>query len=212
MSSTPLARRLAAVCACLAFAACTADSPAPSEASASSSIGPEAAVSPSVVNKAIAALRAQTAGWHNRDKAEAAGYTLDVGCSDERTEGLAAADARGMGYHTLNLALLDDRSTLLEPELIVYSRSASSGKLRLAAFDYFIPAGFYPAPGQPGYPGQPPVVEGIDLPMTFNTAHNGWVAHIWPWMHNPDSMFDNFNPDVPLCECQVDPTAPLCTP
>ncbi len=212
MSSTTLTRGLAAVCAFLAVAACATDTPVPTESAASQDAAPATSQSSAAINQALASLRARTAGWHNRDKAEEAGYTVDVGCSDERTEGLLAEDARGMGYHTLNLSLLDDRTTLLEPELIVYSRSASSGKMRMAAFDYFIPAAFYPAPDQPGYPGQPPVIEGIGIPLSFNPAHNGWIAHIWPWMHNADGMFENFNPDVPLCECQVDPTAPLCTP
>lgn len=214
MSANPLARGLFLLCASLAFAACATDSPVPSEATAAATPGStvEASQSPSVVNKALAALRARTASWHNRDKAEDAGYTVDVGCSDERTEGLSASEARGMGYHTLNAALIDDRATLLEPELIVYSLDASSGKFRMAGFDYFIPAGFYPGPDAQDYPGQPPVLEGLGTPLTFNVAHNGWVAHIWPWMHNADGMFENFNPAVPLCECQIDPTAPLCTP
>jgi hypothetical protein len=196
----------------LAFAGCTTDNPIPSEATAPGAGAPTAAAARAEVNQALAALRKQTAGWHNRAKAEDAGYTVDVGCSDERTEGLSVSEARGMGYHTLNPALLDDRTTLLEPELIVYSLDAASGKLRIAAFDYFIPADFYPAPDAANYPGQPPVLEGLGTPLRFFPAHNGWVAHIWPWMHNADGMFENFNPAMPLCECEINPGAPLCTP
>ncbi len=88
----------------------------------------------------------------------------------------------------------------------------TSWGMRMAAFDYFIPGDFYPAPTAAGYPGHPPTIEGIGKELTWSDAHGGWVAHIWAWMHNPDGMFDNFNPDVPLCGCQISPTTNLCTP
>ncbi len=207
MHSTSFASSLAAVAACLALAGCNPDSRIPSEATASpSATTPLASAAlPADLEQALAALRKQTASWHNRTLAEAAGYTVDVGCSDERTEGLSAAEARGMGYHTLNPALLDDRTTLLQPELIVYALDPASGKLQYAGFDYFIPGTLYPSPASSGYPGQPPILEGIGTPLTWNDAHAGWIAHIWPWMHNPDGMFENFNRNVPLCECQISP-------
>lgn len=171
-----------------------------------------ASLSPSEIARSLNALRARTAGWHNPDKAEAAGYTLPVGCTDERTEGLSALQARGMGFHTLNPALIDDETRLLDPELIVYALEPASGKMKLAGFDYFIPGAFYPGPNSAGYPGQPPILEGLGTPLLWNEAHAGWVAHIWPWLHNPDNMFDNFNSNVPLCECEISPTTALCTP
>ncbi len=169
-------------------------------------------LSPSEIAQSLKALRAHTAGWHHPDKAEAAGYTLPVGCTDERTEGLSAFDARGMGFHTLNPGLIDAQSRLLDPELIVYALEPASGKLKLAGFDYFIPGAFYPGPASVDYPGQPPVLEGLGTPLLWNDAHAGWIAHIWPWLHNPDGMFDNFNSNVALCECEISPTTPLCTP
>ena len=220
MLSTHLARHLVLAGTCLAFAGCTSDSPVSSEAPASqaSAAAPAAELDAhggaagSEYRQGIEALRTLTARWHDRKQAEAAGYTVDVGCSDERTEGLSVADARGMGYHTLNPALLDDRTALLEPELLVYASDNATGQLRLAAFDYFIPGSLYPAPDQPGYPGQPPILEGTDLPLTWNDAHGGWIIHSWPWMRNPDGMFQNFNPRVPLCDCEISPTVNLCTP
>ncbi len=206
MSPSAHARHLAAVCTLLAFAGCTADDPTPSEVAAPSASALAGSISPASVDQALAALRSRTASWHNRATAEADGYTVDVGCSDERTEGLTASQARGMGYHTLNPTLLDDHASLLEPELIVYDSNPASGHARMVAFDYFIPATALskdaPAPS----------VEGIGAPMTFNDAHDGWIAHIWVWKHNKDGMFDNFNPDVPLCECEISPETNVCTP
>ena len=45
-----------------------------------------------------------------------------------------------------------------------------------------------------------------------SNAHDGWIAHIWLWKKNPDGIFDNFHPEILLCECEVSPTTPLCTP
>lgn len=199
--------------AALALVGCTGDTPAPSEIASPDRLEWSAAMSPAPVHQALAALRARTAAWHNPTMAEADGYTVNVGCTDERTEGIPASEARGMGYHVANLdVLLDDRAVLLEPEMIVYSLDAASGQLRMAGFDYFIPGDFYPGPTSPDYPGAPPTVEGLGLEMTWHEAHGGWAAHAWPWIHNPDGMFDDFNPNVPLCGCFISPEASLCTP
>lgn len=205
--------QLTAVCACLLLAGCTGDTATPADVDLDLVPGAVAAdESRAQVARVVADLRARSAPWHNRAKAEEAGYTVDVGCTDERTEGLSAATARGMGYHTLNPALLDSEASVLEPEMLVYALEPASGKLKLAGFDYFIPGGFYPGPASPDYPGEPPVLEGVGTPMTWHEAHGGWAAHSWPWLHNPDGMFDDFNPSVALCECEITPESSICTP
>ena len=168
-------------------------------------------ISASTLATVLQPLRAKSAPWHSQKQAEEAGYTVVAGCTDERTEGLPASTARGMGYHTLNPALIDGEAHLLEPELLVYGRGPS-GKLEFAAFDYFIPGAFYPSPTSAGYPGTPPLLHGLGTPLMWNAAHNGWIAHIWLWKKNPDGIFDNFNPEIQLCECAISPTTPLCTP
>jgi len=90
----------------------------------------------------------------------------------------------------------------------VYSRQGST--LRLGGFDDVVPGAAYPPPESPDYPGQPPMLEGVGLPLTWNESHGAWIIHTWPWLHNPDGMFDNFNPAVPLCECEISPTQPIC--
>ena len=166
----------------------------------------------STVAQLLDELRAKSAPWHSEKHAEEAGYTLPVGCSDERTEGIAASAARGMGYHTLNPALMDGETRLLDPELLVFGRDRPGGPLKLAGFDYFIPGTFYPGPTSAAYPGTPPLLQGLGMPLMWNNAHNGWIAHIWLWRKNPDGIFDNFNPEILICECQIRPDAPLCTP
>jgi hypothetical protein len=84
-------------------------------------------------SQALADLRRATAPWHNKQKAEQAGYTLNIGCIDERATGLAAQDARGMGYHfTIPPAdpsqppplLADDKVELLHRSLAAHLRRA----------------------------------------------------------------------------------------
>ena len=213
MLPAPGKRGLAVAFVCLLIGGCERIPSGPVQAARHDGHGEMAAgLSPSEIAQSLDALRSRTASWHNPDKAVAAGYTLPVGCTDERTEGLSEPVARGMGFHTLKPTLIDGRTQLLDPELIVYALEPASGKLKLAGFDYFIPGAFYPGPASVDYPGQPPVLEGLGTPLLWNDAHAGWIAHIWPWLHNPDGMFDNFNSNVALCECEISPTTPLCTP
>jgi hypothetical protein len=217
----PRSTRLTIVCTALVLAGCGSDTAtppaidegAPAEVALAHAPGAMTnGLSASEIAHALQALRAQTAAWHNPDKAAEAGYTLAVGCTDERTEGLPASLARGMGYHTLNPALVDGEAHLLDPELIVYARNPANGAFRFAGFDYFIPGDFYPGPASPDYPGEPPILQDLGTPLMWNDAHGGWIGHIWPWLHNPDGMFENFNPNVPLCECEITPETNLCTP
>ena len=169
------------------------------------SMGPD--LPPSEIARILNDLRRHSAPWHNPDQAAEAGYTIEVGCSDERTEGLSAEDARGMGYHTVNLDFFDPTGAvhLLQPQTLVYALHASSGQFKLAGFDYFVPSAIR------GPAGPAPVIAELDMPLMWNDTHDGWIAHIWLWMHNPDGMFENFNPDVPLCECEINPGQALCT-
>ena len=213
MMKRHLPRTLVIAGTCL-LVACNSESPPPAglDARAHAHGGMGANLSSSQIERALQPLRVKSAPWHSAKQAEEAGYTVPVGCSDERTEGLPASAARGMGYHTLNPALLDGEARLLDPELIVYGRRRPGGPLEYAGFDYFIPGSFYPSPTSPGYPGTPPILQGLGTPLMWNDAHDGWIAHIWLWRKNPDGIFENFNPEILLCECEVTPDAPLCTP
>jgi hypothetical protein len=167
-------------------------------------------LSPSEVGKALARLRMLTAKWHQYANAAAEGYAVAVGCIDERVVA-GTTEPRGMGFHFANPALLgDDAGSLYEPELVIYIGDPTTGIARLAGFDYFIPASAtWPSPGAGG---TAPILPELGLPYTWSAVHNGWMLHAWPWRHNPDGMFDNFNPEVPLCPCQLDPQTPACTP
>lgn len=196
--------------ATLGIAACAADQPTRNEVGGAHRHAPAVStLSPAEVAQALDALRSLTAEWHNAAKAEAAGYRTVVGCVDERVvQGVSAANARGMGFHIANAELLDDRAALREPEFVVYDHDPSRGPARLVAFDYFIPVStVWPAPENGG---SPPSLPELGLPYTWSPAHNGWMFHVWAWENNPDGMFDNFNPKVPLCDCELNPQTGAC--
>jgi hypothetical protein len=195
------------LCAAVVLTGCDSGQDSPVEAvSAHAHAAPHVADA-ALVAQALNDLRAATASWHN-EKQLPAGYDTPVGCIDERIMGVSPGSARGMGYHLADLALMDDHIDLLQPEVLVYGKNPANGKLRLAGFDYFIPASeMYPSPGDGG---TPPQILGMDY--TWSEPHGGWMFHIWPWWHNPDGMFDNFNPAVPTCDCQLNPGDFSCMP
>lgn len=215
MPGTSPLRHAALVCGGLILVGCTADSPTPTDLAARVSAAPASAlggVAPSQVARALDDLRALTAPWHNPEKAAEAGYTFELGCIDERVvEGVTPELARGMGFHPANLDLLfDDEVDLLAPETLVYASDGRTGRTRLAAFDYFMPASAaWPSPDDGG---TPPSLPEFGLPFTWSAAHGGWMFHVWLWWENPDGMFANFNPTVPRCACELSPETGTCIP
>lgn len=185
----------------LAVAACDQEAPSVGEITSPEGVAVDASRGTSNVARTLQHLRKATAKWHDLDQALDDGYAL-FGCVDETIEGLASGEARGMGIHYVKPDLMDgaeaDVVRLTEPELVVYGVNPANGMLRLAAFDYFIPASeTYPSPGDGG---TPPSFPDLGIPFTWAPYFNGWMFHIWPWWNNPDGMFDNFNPTVPLCD------------
>lgn len=157
-------------------------------------------------------LRALSAKWHDPQKAIEDGYTFDVGCVDERAvEGVTAAEARGMGRHLVNLGLEFDGGhvDLMEPEIALYARSAESGELKLAGLDYVVHGSDVPSPDAGG---EPPVMPELEQPFHWSPAHGVWMFHIWLWWDNPDGIFADWNPTVPLCDCELSPESPFCVP
>ena len=214
MTVHSLSKCIILVCAGGMLAGCDSELPTPVEASSSHAHISTAAVDHAALNAALAELRRETARWHRLDLAtsEDGGYVLAMGCIDERiVPGVAAADERGMGYHFANPALIfadpatgvpDLEVDLLTPELLVYAKHPVTGRMQLAGFDYFVPAGGIH--GSPAEGGVPPMIAEIGVPFTWSPAHGGWMFHIWSWQHNPDGMFENFNSAVPMCDCELD--------
>ncbi|MCI0555779.1 MAG: hypothetical protein L0287_32940 [Anaerolineae bacterium] len=133
----------------------------------------------------LAQLRNATAEFHRTSVARAAGYDLVPGldyCFQNYGVG-------GMGYHFINVSLLDTTVDLTHPEAIVYA-PAPNGGVQLGAVEYVVPAAAWDAEGH------------THLPMLFgqhfhlNEALGVYILHVWVWKNNPSGMFEDWNPDV----------------
>jgi hypothetical protein len=196
------------------LAACTADSPMPTDHAMHAHDLSLASLSSSTNSQTLAQLKQLTAPFHDVDSAQAAGYgllklppaTAPDGCISSVTEG-------GMGYHyTLGNNLADDSVSLLDPEFLVYApkngpRQDGEARTRLAAFEYFLPfSAKWPAKGAPTFERAPTLhdfstTQGLpDIAFVPTERFGGWMLHIWLWEDNKDGMFENWNTAVPLCE------------
>ena len=133
----------------------------------------------------LAQLRAATAEFHRPEAAQAAGYGLVPGldhCFDNPGVG-------GMGYHYINVSILDTTVELTRPEAMVYT-PGPDGILQLGAVEYIVPAVAWDAQGYT----HPPVLFGRFFHL--NQALGVYVLHAWAWKNNPAGMFEDWNPNV----------------
>ena len=179
----------AAVCAGIAITVGCSDSPTDS-------------LSPNALDDTLADLRNATSSYQTLEGAAAAGYVTNIGCLDERLDGVDAAQARGMGYHlgkgADGLALVDNTVDLYTPDFLVYAPAENDADFppeerlahaRLVALDYFVP----------GTADDNPPAPLLGQDWTFSSPLGGWIRHIYLWGTNPDGIFSDWNADIPLC-------------
>ncbi len=131
----------------------------------------------------LAQLRAATAQYHRPEAAQAAGYDLVPGLDHcFNNPGVGA-----MGYHYINVSLLDTTVNFLQPEVMVYTPGPNG--LQLGAVEYIVPA----APWDAEHDELPQV---IGREFHLNTSLGVYVLHIWVWKNNPSGMFEDWNPKV----------------
>ncbi len=130
-------------------------------------------------------LRAATAWFRRTTAAQEAGWDLVDGldhCFNNPGVG-------GMGYHYINLDILDLTVNELEPEALVYA-PASNGRLKLAAVEFIVPAQAWDDAGNT----TPPVAFGQSFHL--NESLGVYVLHAWIWRYNPLGIFEDWNPTV----------------
>ncbi|HSM58925.1 MAG TPA: hypothetical protein VK879_22410 [Candidatus Sulfomarinibacteraceae bacterium] len=133
-------------------------------------------------NSDLAGVRAATAQFHRVDAA------VDAGWDFVASDCVAHPDAGGMGYHYVNLALVDLHIDPAQPEVLVYA-PGPNGKLNLVAAEYMVPAPPWDAANS-----APPTVLG--QPMHYTPHLDAYTLHAWVWQHNPAGMFADWNPTV----------------
>jgi len=130
----------------------------------------------------LAEVRATTARFHRVTAAQQAGWDLVPGLDHcFENPGVGA-----MGYHYINVGLLDAVTDPLTPESLVYA-PGPQGQMRLAAVEWIVPDAAWQGEN-------PPTVLGSE--MHLNATLGVWVKHAWIFEHNPDGMFEDWNPRV----------------
>lgn len=174
-------------------AACDTGTPIPTEASApvpTAAMGrldPED-LSPELMQD-LARARAATAQFQRDSVAFDADYTflfLDM-CMENQPTG-------GMGYHYVNVGLLDSIVEVERPEALMYE-PGRNGQLRLVGLEYVIPADAWASADAPVLFGQELVLNDFGL----------WALHVWIWKNNPEGIFKDWNPTV---NCENAPSTP----
>lgn len=136
------------------------------------------------VDASLAQTRAATADFHETEDAQAAGWDLVPGldhCFTNQPVG-------DMGYHYINVGILDTTVDEAQPEAMVYI--PQDGELKLAAVEYIVPADAWDAEGH----GSLPSAHGQEFHL--NAALGVYVLHAWIWRNNPAGIFQDWNPTV----------------
>jgi len=172
--------------ACAGSLAACAAAPAPgTEMRALRTAEPGARPAPAArqtsLDRDTARLRAATAPFRKLSAAVAAGYPERVDhCVAHPQDG-------GMGYHHVNMSLMDNRLEVERPEILVYSRLAS-GEYVLNGVEYVIPYTIRPPDATP------PRIMGQALKRSAELKI--WYLHVWIWNENPSGLFADWNPNV----------------
>ena len=134
--------------------------------------------------------RKATAEFKELNAAIGAGYAKfpdqHGDCVDQPGQG-------GMGVHYLRADFLDGELDPLHPEFLVF-RPAQNGQFKLAALEYVVFAPVWDA----AHP-QPPVLFGhpmhlVRTPNRYGTEMPFYELHVWAWEHNPNGLFNDWNP------------------
>ncbi len=133
----------------------------------------------------LAQVRAATAAYHDVAIAEADGYVLLSFYAQCVKDPILGA----MGYHYINVSLIDLTIDPLQPEAMVYTPD-ESGQLQLTSVEYMIPVVDWNA----AHPGVWPTILG--QPYNLNVAAGKYTLHAWIWHPNPAGMFASFNPKL----------------
>jgi hypothetical protein len=132
----------------------------------------------------ITKVRDATAQFQHTQAARDTGYNLIPGldyCFQNFPRG-------GMGYHYINISLLDGTLDLSHPEAIVYAPD-QNGSIQLGAVAYMVPTTAWDAEHN-----GPPQILGQSLHL--HERMEMYVLRAWIWKNNPTGMFEDWNPDV----------------
>lgn len=135
------------------------------------------------VDPRVTEVRNATARYQDFNVALAEGYThlfMDMCMVDDSEQNLG-----GMGFHYVNLDLLDDALDVTRPEAVMYE-TGPDGRLVLVGVEYVIPGEAWTSTTPPQLLGESLALNDFDL----------WALHVWSWKENPSGTFASWNPTV----------------
>ncbi len=141
--------------------------------------------SPVDLTPELKAAKAATAKYNSVTKALADGYLFTDDCVSSPP---IPGNQGGMGFHYVNLGLMDTTVDPLTPEILLYVPNGAG--VRLVGVEYTVLD-----VGQ----STPPTIFGQTMagPMP---GHDGgpshYDIHVWLWEENPNGIFASFNPNV----------------
>ena len=98
-----------------------------------------------------------------------------------------------MGFHYINVGLIDGEFDMEKPEILLYVPN-EQGQLKLVGVEYAIPQAISSTPPE-GFIG-----DNDHWHLNPNVAGGSWTLHAWVVMDNPDGVFAEFNPNVPVSD------------
>jgi hypothetical protein len=127
----------------------------------------------------IERLRAAITAYDHIQHAQHDGYDNEV--TGYRTQ---------MGFHYLNVSLLDDKFEVEKPEILLYAPDENNN-LKFVAVEYAVPISDMnnPPPAPEGFKGDADVWE-------INTEFKLWTLHVWVKLENPNGIFASHNPSL----------------
>lgn len=137
------------------------------------------------LQKALASLRQEMTRYKRVQNALDDGYGVGPGAISPYVP--------QMGFHYLNLGLLDGQANVNEPEALVYQSYDPNKKTRrLGAVEYIIPGSFVNTQSDlPSlFPGQ------TSDDWHFEEEIGAWTLHAWIFLDNPEGVFHGENPRV----------------
>lgn len=154
-------------------------------------------VTPASADDATSAARRATAGYHDISAATADGF------GELRDKnGIACIDspAGGMGIHYVLGSRVGNAAENVEtPEALIYEPQ-KNGRLRLVGLEYVVLQSTWQGAGNTA----PPSLFGRSFELVASGNRYGLPAfyelHAWIWKHNPNGMFEDWNPTVSCAE------------
>lgn len=133
----------------------------------------------------LSALREATDEFHQLSVAEEAGYELGSDC-------VAIPNLGGMGYHYVNFPAIFGTYDPTMPQALLYEKM-KNGKMRLVGVEFVIDQATWDAEhdGPPHFGSRE-----FDFDNAEALPFTNYQLHIWIWKHNPNGIFQKFNPNV----------------